>query len=168
MTRKIEVLRQAISKLEGGVYYNFFDISSCNCGLVVQACLQISQKELSNLIEKETDKSYLSVGNWNMMCESTGLPMSLVFRSLKEAGFTTQEIGDLEVFRGKKVLAKIGVGAMSCDSKVNLVSYLKAWVSILEEQQPRQAMIEPKEKVRRVYVTVSPEVRRGDLVNSNN
>lgn len=172
--KKIDVLKRAIEKLEGGARHSWMDSASCNCGILAQSCLNMEYRQFENLMYL-SEPSFTSLGvSWGdkaenqKKCAVTGIPLHVIFESLFSAGFTPDELHELEYLSNKDILNKTGFSYLDKYYKENLVKYLTAWVSILEEQQPRQAMIEPKEKVRKVYVLVSPEVKKGELVNGLN
>lgn len=190
----ISKLKLAISALEDGtIYYNWFEQSSCNCGVVAQAMLDKNRKEIGNLLKpvlseinemnRNSEEKNKFDRTWKqavgLFCPITGKSMHEVFNLLMDAGMSKADMAHLEYMDNPAILKKSGIDTKKIKrekfkvmEKVeepipngfwrsllgkprrtkefekevekerilefyqlpeNLVLYLKAWVSILEE-----------------------------------
>jgi hypothetical protein len=79
-------------------------------------------------------------------CMTTGMPIPKVFQSLKDTGFSFDELRNLEYLSDEKIAGRCNikvskwvdgqdVASGQFSVKESLIKYLKAWVSILEEEQ---------------------------------
>lgn len=156
-TKKIEVLNKAIQMLENGFDYNWYHLTSCNCGLVVSAAIgrQVKHDEAHDSINRS--------GIWNSVrlpfanqCPITGLKIGLIQNTLLDADFTKQDIVELEELSNEEITSRCNfiTSPRLCYNviKENLIEYLRAWVAILKEQEPKE---QPKEVVKTVYIRVA-------------
>lgn len=174
--KKIEVLKKAIQMLEGGFPYSWFKAETCNCGVVVRA-MGVSD-----------DMDTAGYGIWKTKtlsgeCPITGLKLSTIQRTLVESGFTKKDIWELEKLSNKTIAEKIGEtviidgnesfmsskigvhGDFKYTDKATLIKYLRAWVSILEEQTAKETP-EVKTVIVRVAVPVTISKQAEQLILS--
>lgn len=125
--KKIEALKKTIYNLENGIYkYKWMDMNNCSCGVVAKTILEDEPKKNGVLdIYKKLGKSVSGfAGCYEQAieyCATTGLELPRVFMALKETGFTFGELKILE----------------DHDDYQSFLSYLKAWVEILEQAEPQ-------------------------------
>jgi hypothetical protein len=155
---KIEALEKTIYNLENNlVEYNWTESNSCNCGVLARTVIDgksIWEMGYGEAIPAKVDVSAFSKRAY---CMTTNMPLPKVFKALVDAGFLWEELKELEQLENKKILRRIGAEELRRDIKENLVSYLKAWVEILKEEQPiveTQPTEEPKVKEIIRYVSV--------------
>lgn len=169
---KIEALEKTIYNLENNVYeYDWETSNTCNCGVLARTLLDGKLATDCGLLESPT---YGRGGPFSAhaACITTNLELPLVFRVLKDAGFTHEELVSLEYLADATICGRLGMVVRfdsNCsfspafDNKEDLIKYLKVWVEILEAEQPpikSQQVPEQKEKIRYVSVpeTISKEV----------
>lgn len=209
-TKLISALKVAINALETGtVHYNWEKASSCNCGVVSQAVLDLSKQELLKTIApmhakfKEDNQDEVNF-TWKRAvrnyCSITGKTEFEILNDLFDNGFSPADICHLEylenpailqranLYKVEQTIVKIKTGGTTTTTpiiiktkikakgirgffgftdeveevknesttietfkeetskqkylekeyyknKQNLIKYLKAWVSILEEQE---------------------------------
>jgi hypothetical protein len=148
MTKKqnlIKALKTAIHALEHGtVHYEWAECASCNCGVVVQAMLGKTTKQISKMLKPMTHHHvFFKRGpqTWRQMvqrnCSITGESTVEIFKKLNEAGMSAEDICHLEFMSNEAILARAGIyksGKHHAD-KGNLIRYLKAWTVILQEKE---------------------------------
>lgn len=172
---KIEAIKKTIFNLENNVIeYNWKNADSCNCGVLARTLLDgksVWDCGFTNSPKRSSEGIFSSMA----YCITTDLPLPEVFQKLKDAGFTHKELLELEYYGNEEVAKRLGKkieykesGApygWECEglnNKSNLILYLKTWLQILEEKQPKQ--IQPK--VIHHYVSV-PETLKKELVTLN-
>lgn len=178
MTKK-EALIKTIYNLENDVYeYNWQNTDKCNCGVLAKTILGGKNPTECGLFDHKEAKG---VGTFSMKayCLTTGEPLSVVFKSLKDAGFTYEELCNLEFLSDRKIADRCGIKVSSFQPeqeashgqffvKGYLISYLKAWVSILQEEETRTQPVQtpaieapavtPKVVTKTVYVAVPQSI----------
>lgn len=141
---KIEALRKAADLIESGHYYNWYSMSSCNCGILAQVVLNV--EELDDYLDEldalfELDRESNSNG-WSYLvetipvCETTGLEIPYLLRVLLNAGFTPTEIEELENLSEESIRQKIGISPSdSFSNEYCVVPYFREKATRLEAQQ---------------------------------
>lgn len=127
---KIEALKKTIYNLENDVYeYEWLDTNKCNCGVVARTILgdelpkQNGMFSVHHLIGGAPPGFHGLYRQALTHCSKTGHPLPRVFQSLLDSGFTPDEM---------KALERCGC------KKEDVITYLKAWVSILEAEKPKE------------------------------
>ncbi len=154
----ITSLNIAINALKNDtIYYNWTNQESCNCGIVSQAVLGKSANEIwqefENIEEAMmahciTEQNLISA-TWKnavkLFCPLTGKSKFQIFEDLKEGGLEPHDIVHLEYLTNPAILKRSGIKTHKkvfwffkkpldyYKSSENLILYLQAWVSILEE-----------------------------------
>lgn len=152
---KIEALKKTIYNLENSVYeYSWGYMDSCNCGVLARTILG---GRLPSKCGLSSVKAVVKKGAFSMYasCMTTNLPLPLVFKSLKDAGFTHKELYELEYLMNPEILKTLKIATYSdhfhnCNipssngyqNKKNLIKYLKAWVEILEEKLNSEPLVQ--------------------------
>ncbi len=154
----ITSLNIAINALKAdAIYYDWTIQESCNCGIVSQAILGKTAQELE--AEFEDICTAMSIHNINnqtllsqtwqnavkLFCPLTGKSQFQIFEDLKEGGLEPHDIVHLEYLTNPAILQRSGIKSHRrvlfffktrlsyYTSPENLILYLQAWVSILEE-----------------------------------
>jgi hypothetical protein len=147
---KIEALEKTIYNLENDlVEYEWTSSKSCNCGVLAKTVLNGGDIYKAGFLRSPSlGHDYTSFAN-HAYCMTTGLELPELFQSLKDAGFTFQELLGLENLSGENVIKRLGWQTYSWSNRYNvvyrghsrsdkqdLITYLKAWVEILKDEQP--------------------------------
>ena len=141
----IKILKQVIYALEHDyITYDWNKQESCNCGLIAQAILNITPKDLGDMFSNETDSVFSEKENnegvtWKRLvqktCNVTGLSNSEIIKSFSSAGFRPEDVIHLEYMENVAILKEAKINVTDTEyyaKKENLILYLKAWVKILE------------------------------------
>lgn len=170
---KIEALEKTIYNLENDVYeYLWTNPNSCNCGVLAHTIVG----ELPSRTGYFDANSGLT-GSFSRRAKymNTGLPMPLVFQSLKDTGFTHQELEELEFLGNPKIAERCGfkpeyhgevmIAHGHFSKKPSVISYLKAWVEILKEEEVK---IEVKPEIKEIirYVAVSETIKEMEVIEN--
>jgi hypothetical protein len=132
---KQEVLRKAAADVKSGkVYYNWYRMGSCNCGIVAQTCTGLGDYAVSESV-------FGLSGIWGEMskdqevCSQTGIPLNKVFKSLVDCGFSFKDIVDLEHMENEIILERAGLEDIDnpFDKKENFIKYCRAWANLIKE-----------------------------------
>lgn len=170
---KIEALKQTIVNLiEDKIQYNWTSANNCNCGVVARALLDVDDLFQHGYTTNTFPIDPLARGCFarDAYCITSNIPIPKVFQSLKDAGFSHEDLLSLEYLGDPKICKKAGMESTTSlcpyptlvgggyNQKDNLIKYLKAWIEILEEQQVK-VIVQPepiKEKVKETirYVSV--------------
>lgn len=159
------------------VRYEWRQCSDCNCGLVAQAITGKTPSELDELINAEFSRSPYLDRTWTeiagTLCPITGVPSSILFRQLYDAGMRFEDFSHLENLNNQDIIAKVNTLyfewttqerfflpnkrtktniRMQRSRHSSLRAYLGAWAAMIEEHHAQMANAE-------LYVkaTVSPE-----------
>lgn len=147
---KITALKKTIYNLENDVYvYNWEKVESCNCGLLAKTILGGKSIWDAGFADAPhySDRTLNAFGE-RAHCMVTGVKLPEVFKSLQDAGFSFKEIIELEGCLNEKILLRMGclkdkTTAVHTDGRVYnlnrkekpyLITYLKTWVEIIEEE----------------------------------
>ena len=159
--RLIEAIEQTIQKISSGAGYQWGHMGMCNCGHLVQALTQKSQREIH-------EAALLRAGDWGQQsidyCPTSGLPLDAIISEMLEAGLTLDDINYLERLNDPKVLARIPLEErwLKRNDKEHLVKYLETWGELLREElstKQKSFMKELLETPRAMTSSVEPEVK---------
>jgi hypothetical protein len=127
----IEALRSATRKLETHADYQWGHMGSCNCGHLAQHLLKLNKDEIH---EAAMERS----GDWtehlNDYCPSSGLRMDQMIDELLKLGLSRKDLQNLERLSDPQVLKKAGKGYLLHNKREDVIAYLKAWSSLMEEE----------------------------------
>lgn len=151
-TKLITALRMSANALEQGtIYYDWHKPYCCNCGVLFCALTGKSPVDLGAIrprpIAGDSSTWQVLIGQY---CPISGIPTHSLFKELFSYGLTQKDMVDLEFMRNPKVLARmkprtetvrrwrnlwapVEVPVIRYDSKVDLISYMRAWADILTE-----------------------------------
>lgn len=179
---KLEALKQTIVNVESGKYeYDWYNADSCNCGVVARTLCGDKSPSSCGYYQSPLIGG-LGVFSRKAFCLTTNLPLPLVFQSLKDAGFTHEDTGELERLANEKIAYRLGWELIKIDdggkiyplyaNKENLIAYLREWVKILEEQDaivptPVELPIEQNRTDIRKSLAVLPVSEVSDAVGIN-
>lgn len=135
----IEAIRKTVDDLvNNNKLYNWMECASCNCGVLAQNICNLNQQELNK-------RTSTVPGIWKeTVCAFTGTPMESVFLKMFSVGCTKEDIIHLENLDDGRVLKKLGKTVMIQASKSNLIKYLDAWLSVLEEEEDKPIKLSAK------------------------
>lgn len=124
-------LRAAAFKLQSENHYQWGHMGFCNCGYLAQ---EISGKQAQEIHKSALQKP----GDWRDQlreyCPSSGLPMDGIISIMEDAGFSVQDLINLERLDDHRVLKRVGRGTLSHNCKQDVIDYLNAWASICEDE----------------------------------
>jgi len=147
-----EAFRKVIENVNNGQRYDWYDVTSCNCGLLAQVILDRDCSQLGEMIEKDgiLDCSYLaSIEN----CQVSGLSMHSIIQALLDAGLSEKDLCEFEKLANPIIRKRAGLSLdtvsiidyslggreliVPCDfdNSNSLVAYLSAWIDLLDEQE---------------------------------
>ncbi len=129
----IEAIRNTAKKLSRSDTYQWGHMGSCNCGHLAQELTQLSGKEIhARAMEKHGDWSE----QLNDYCPSSGFLMDDLITHLLSFGLDTSDLMHLERLSDPRILRTIPgyEKGLSHNVKADVISYLKAWASMLELQ----------------------------------
>jgi hypothetical protein len=130
----ISALRATVKKLESGATYHWGHMGACNCGNLAQELLQVSKAEIHAWALQTRE------GDWSEQtaeyCAKSNLPLDLMISKLLQKGLTTSDLQHLEKLSDPQILALLSAEErhLNFNNKVDLIKYLKAWSSLLENQ----------------------------------
>lgn len=168
---KIQALERTVYNLENNVYqYSWHDVESCNCGILAKTLLKGGGVR-ANGFGVAPITNHVGAFSRRAHCLSTGISLPIVFQKLKDSGFTFEELRNLEFLSDRVISGKAGIevgkwqlGQETAHGKFYqkkfLISYLKAWIEILKEQEVKQPEpVQQSERTRIVYVTVPETIK---------
>ena|SRR6476469_1739609 len=142
----IEAIQKTIARLEQGSAYQWGHMGSCNCGNLAQV--------ITNLDKAEIHKSAMRRhGDWNEQlidyCPTSGLPIDHIIDEMIAFGFTREDLAHLERLSDPEVIKFLPEERkyLKHNLKNDVLAYLKAWRSLLENELIKKISIEEiKEK----------------------
>ena len=126
----ILALRQAADSINEGSHYEWGHMGSCNCGHLAQQLTARSKGEIHRYaMEKHGDWAEQVLD----FCPTSGMSMDWLISELTSYGLTTRDLIDLERLSKEDILEKAGVTHLEKNKKDDVVTYMNAWASLLEE-----------------------------------
>lgn len=128
----IQALRATAQKIEKSDSYQWGHMGLCNCGFLAQEITSLSKEEIHR-------RAMQKHGDWseqlNDYCPTSGLPMDNLIDELVQFGFTPGELTHLERLSDPVVLQTLPVDQrhLKHNVKPDVVLYLNAWATLLEE-----------------------------------
>lgn len=119
-TKLIKSLKIAIHALENDtIHYNWEETSSCNCGVVCQAILDTTKRDVSKKILKMytafrgDEKNKAADFTWKYMvqnhCSITGKSNEQIFKDLFAMGLNTEDLTHLEFLENTAILNRANI-----------------------------------------------------------
>jgi hypothetical protein len=130
----IDALRKTAEKLKNGAKYQWGHMGQCNCGNLAQEITSMSEDEI-HIHALNTRE-----GDWSEQtaeyCGISKLPMDIMITRMLEAGFTIQDLQNLEKLSDRNVLNRLPKEKryLSHNSRADVITYMLAWADLLEEQ----------------------------------
>lgn len=149
----ITALRTAATAIKNGSFrYNWYDVTTCNCGVVIGCLLGLSPKSLDiRLVQNGLARAN---GTWSEraseMCPIIGIPEVEIFRTLYSMGLTATEIHHLEYLSDPEIRARMPLRHRMIRMKKNesqLACYLRAWADLLVERGTADVVDEARRPV---------------------
>jgi hypothetical protein len=126
-----EYLRATAQRLECENHYQWGHMGFCNCGYLAQEINKLHPSVIHNAAMTHS-------GDWREQlreyCPVSGLPMDQIIVHMEEAGFSIQDLINLERLEDQNVLRRAGVSHLRHNHKADVVVYLRAWADLLEAQ----------------------------------
>ena len=129
----IDTLIATASKIESDTRYQWGHMGLCNCGFLAQEITKLSKSEIHT-------RAMQRHGDWteqlNDYCPTSGLPMDQLIDELIVFGFTADDMRHLEKLSDGQILRTLPVHKrnLQYNSKKDVVTYLRTWATLLEEQ----------------------------------
>jgi hypothetical protein len=130
----ITALRRAATKLNDGIDYQWGHMGACNCGHVAQEITNLTKGEIHTYAMR-------GHGDWTEQveayCPTSDFPMDLVISEMIVAGFSLEDLMNLERLKDHEVLSTIPFEkrrALKHNSREDVALYLNAWANLLEEK----------------------------------
>lgn len=114
--------------------YYWGNVITCQCGVLAKVVIEQDLGVLNRFC-------YSGSVSWGELlkdridvpvCTSTGLSITQIIEALYSAGFTKQELIDLEDLNSKEVLSVLSKGTTPCEAK-DAVLYLRTWAALLDD-----------------------------------
>lgn len=147
----IQVLRATAQKIERSDSYQWGHMGLCNCGFLAQEITSLSKDEIHR-------RAMQKHGDWseqlNDYCPTSGLPMDNLIDELVQFGFTPVELTHLEILSDPHVLRTIPFEQrhLKHNIKKDVVLYLNAWATLLEETLLSSINIEELKKNKKIAI----------------
>ncbi|MFD2523855.1 hypothetical protein [Emticicia soli] len=132
-TEIIDALRRTADKLKNGSQYMWGHMGSCNCGNLAQEVTKRTKAEIHAYAMQ-------GHGDWNEQlneyCETSAMPINLIIFDLLTAGFSIEDLQNLEKLSDKDVLMRLPVEKRYLRHNVreDVIVYLQEWANMLEER----------------------------------
>ena len=129
----INALRETARALGNNGDYQWGHMGSCNCGYLAQQITHLKKNQIHACAMQR-------YGDWNEQlndyCPTSGLPMDDLISEMINFGFDPDDLKNLERLSDKTVLDSLPEGKrnLSFNVKEDVIIYLHAWASLLEEQ----------------------------------
>ena len=133
----INALRETARALATNGDYQWGHMGSCNCGFLAQQITHLKKNQIHSYAMQR-------YGDWNEQlndyCPSSGLPMDDLISEMISFGFDTDDLKNLERLSDKRILNSLPEGERNLyfNVKNDVIAYLTAWASLLEEDYVKQ------------------------------
>jgi len=133
----VNVLRKTAMVLAESSDYQWGHMGSCNCGYLAQQITHLKKNQIHSYAMQR-------YGDWNEQlndyCPASGLPMDDLISEMISFGFDTDDLKNLERLSDKRILNSLPEGERNLyfNVKNDVIAYLNAWASLLEEDYVNQ------------------------------
>lgn len=133
----VNVLRKTAMVLAESSDYQWGHMGSCNCGYLAQQITHLKKNQIHSYAMQR-------YGDWNEQlndyCPASGLPMDDLISEMISYGFDTDDLKNLERLSDKRILNSLPEGERNLyfNVKNDVIAYLNAWASLLEEHYVNQ------------------------------
>jgi hypothetical protein len=160
--RLIQALRDTSDSLaDGSAEYFWSRPSTCNCGLLAQRLLGISEAELTSKIDRIAvlggrfprmrGRSWASMSNnWSQACgescKQSGLFVEIIFGALSKVGLKPIDFLELEHCSNPLVINRVRSyrHPLCFATKSYVAEYMRVWADVLDEQLITEHLDKPK------------------------
>lgn len=128
----INALRETARALGNNNDYQWGHMGSCNCGFLAQQITHLKKNQIHSYAMQRH-------GDWNEQlndyCPSSGLPMDHLISEMINFGFDADDLKHLERLSDARILNSLPEGKRNLlfNVKEDVIIYLNAWASLLEE-----------------------------------
>lgn len=130
LQKKIEYLEKA-KELILSFEYRWTDMQNCNCGMLVRAVTGMTSDSLLETISTpELPGLWSDIAKRQKVCSQTGLPIHWIFEQLLKAGFSFDEILELE-YLGLDEDSPVRPEPYTVPE--NVVAYIDAWIERIKQ-----------------------------------
>lgn len=142
----LNALRRTIQRLELTADYQWGHMGACNCGHLAQEITSLKKAE----IHRRAMERY---GDWNEQlndyCPTSGLAMDDMISQMLEAGFDIDDLKNLEKLSSREILNQLPAERRNLKHNVkqDVITYMKAWTVLIENQLVDQITLEETEPV---------------------
>ena len=117
--------------------YAFANINTCQCGILAKVVLGTDIGDIDAEVGLNNGYSWEALLESNYYldtpaCTSTGLSITQIVETLFKAGFTKQELTELEDLNNFEVL-EVLKNRTNCTDPKDVVLYLRAWAALLND-----------------------------------
>jgi hypothetical protein len=129
----IAVIRNTARTIASSNDYQWGHMGACNCGFLAQEVTKLRKAEIHSRAMQQS-------GDWNEQlndyCPTSGLPMDDLISELLNAGFDVDDLKHLERLSAPEILRHFPLGQRDFkhNKKSDVVKYLNAWATLLEER----------------------------------
>lgn len=128
---RIEALREAAKKISTGKGYQWGHMGACNCGHLAQEICNMTSADIHSAAMKRH-------GDWRDQlrdyCPGSGLAIDDIILYMEEAGFSIQDLINLERLEDSKVRRFMGRTELRHNNPQDVKDYLNAWADMLEAE----------------------------------
>lgn len=126
----IDLLLDTANRIELSTEYQWGHMGSCNCGFLAQQITGFDKKEIHQ-------QAMYRSGDWSEQlkdyCPGSGIAMDEIIERLTAAGFSIQDLINLERLEDSRVLRMLPSSKrqLKHNRKEDVVSYFRAWAEML-------------------------------------
>ena len=95
----IQALRSAADRIENDNDYSWMCWEKCNCGILAQELLGVSQGTLDEMLDISDEFKGWTISSKDI-CSTTGLPHAAIYNTLMEYGLEVGDFTQIEYLRG--------------------------------------------------------------------
>ena len=136
----VQALRNTATALENSNHYQWGHMGSCNCGFLAQQITSLNKDQIhARAMER--------FGDWNEQlndyCPTSGLRIDDIISDMIAFGFDTDDLKHLERLSDPNVLRSLPLDERNLRQNVkhDVVKYLNAWASLIEEELLRNIQL---------------------------
>ena len=137
-------LRVTAARLRDGASYRWTHQGRCNCGHLAQTLTGLSGGEIHQIALRSEGEWVDHVAEY---CETSGLPVNDLIRSMLSFGLLIDELADLERLASSKVTRWLPSGRRHLDyrSREDVILYFETWAEVIDAE--RRWYINPNEVI---------------------
>lgn len=130
----VDALRKAANRIAEDDNYQWGHMGACNCGFIAQEVTKLSKGEIHEFAMR-------GYGDWTeqvqAFCPTSSMPMDVLISEMIAAGFSLEDLANLERLKDKEVLDLIPAAKrhkLRHNDKNDVALYLKTWAVLLESK----------------------------------